>query len=265
MRRIGSVLALTLLSALLVPTAPAYAAPPSRPGVAVSPLGTGAGCIIQSSFGTEHGKPGNFEVVVLEGNELVHYWHPNSDTRLAWRRGLVVSRTATGPGCIIQSSFGTEFGRPGNLEVVVQEGSRLVHYWKDGSVARSPWVRGQTFGTGVTSGPSFIQSSLKAPGAIHGNFEVVVREGNSLVHYWHDNRNPANPWARGATIATTATGGGSIYQSSITPAPGAPGNFEVVFQEGSRRRALLARQPQPEQPVGPGRAPSPPASPGRRR
>ena len=115
----------------------------------------------------------------------------------------------------------------------MQEGSRLVHYWKDSSVARSPWVRGQTFGTGVTSGPSFIQSSLKAPGAIHGNFEVVVREGNSLVHYWHDNRNPANPWARGATIATTATGGGSIYQSGITPAPGAPGNFEVVFQEGS--------------------------------
>ena len=34
---------------------------------------TGPGCIIQSDFsGGDHG---NFEVVVLEGNQLVHYFH----------------------------------------------------------------------------------------------------------------------------------------------------------------------------------------------
>jgi hypothetical protein len=33
--------------------------------------------IIQSDFAS--GGHGNFEVVVLEGNELVHYFHDNSD------------------------------------------------------------------------------------------------------------------------------------------------------------------------------------------
>jgi hypothetical protein len=211
----------------------AHAAPPSRPGLVVSPLATDAGCIIQSSLGTESGNPGNLEIVVLEGNQLVHYWHPNSEAKLAWRRSQVITKTATGPGCLIQSSFGTEAGKPGNLEVVVPEGNQLVHYWHDSSAPNSPWHHGLVFGSGVRGRPSFIQSSLKTPGSVHGSFEVVVREGSDLVHYWHDSSQPTKPWVRGQTIATTATGGGSIIQSSFKPMPTAPGNFEVVFQEGS--------------------------------
>jgi hypothetical protein len=56
---------------------PASAAPPTppRPVVTVQSLATGPGCITQSSFGTETGQRGNFEVVVLQGTALVHYWH----------------------------------------------------------------------------------------------------------------------------------------------------------------------------------------------
>jgi hypothetical protein len=46
----------------------------------ISIAATGAGCIIQSSFGS----PGNFEVVVPEPDGLAHYWHDNSDMMLPW-------------------------------------------------------------------------------------------------------------------------------------------------------------------------------------
>ena len=113
---------------------------------------------------------------------MVHYWHPNSEPTLAWRRGLVITHSATGPGCIIQSDFGTESGHHGNLEVVVQEGDHLTHYFHNSAEPNSPWIRGLSFGTGVTGGPSIIQSDFKS--GAHGNFEVVVPEGRNLVHYW---------------------------------------------------------------------------------
>ena len=82
---------------------------------------SGPGWLIQSNFGSiDHG---NFEVAMLKGKELVHWWHDNSDVNSLWQRGQTISRNATGPGCIIQSNFG---GVHGNFEVVVLEGNELV-------------------------------------------------------------------------------------------------------------------------------------------
>lgn len=225
-----------LLSAILLFTPdiaqPASQAPP-RPGLAISPLGTGAGCIIQSSYKARPSAKGNFEVVVLEGNELVHYWRPNDDVRFAWRRGEVISRRATGPGCIIQSTLKSGGAQQGNFEVVVQEGNRLAHYWHDNSKPHGPWHFSELFGTDIRSGPSFIQSTLKAVGSQHGNFELVVREGSQLVHYWRDNRGPIGNWKRSDNpVGPDATGGGTIIQSTMKATPDAPGNFEVLYQRG---------------------------------
>jgi hypothetical protein len=107
--------------------------------VVISPLATGAGCLIQSSFGTEvPGNVGNFEVVVQQGSELVHYWHGNSEAALAWQRAQDDSTATTGPGCIIQSTLTSAPGQPGNLEVVVPEGTKLTHYTSDSSRPGSP-------------------------------------------------------------------------------------------------------------------------------
>jgi hypothetical protein len=224
--------AIGLACAAIAPTTvtPGSAAPtkPPSPVVTVAPLATGPGCITQSSFGTEGGKPGNFEVVVLQGTVLVHYWRQNGEPTLAWHRGQVISQSATGPGCIIQSDFGTESGHPGNLEVVVQEGDHVTHYFHDSSAPATPWVHGLSFGQGVTGGPSIIQSDFKS--GAHGNFEVVVPEGSNLVHYWHDNSNMTPTWQRGQTIGIAATGGGTIIQSDFKS--GGHGNFEVLVQEG---------------------------------
>jgi hypothetical protein len=160
-------------------TAASLAQPkPPSPGVAVAALATGPGCITQSSFGTERGERGNFEVVVLQGTRLVHYWHPNGEPTLAWHRGQMISQSATGPGCIIQSDIGTGSGHAGNLEVVVQEGDHVTHYFHNSSAPpSSPWIRGLSFGQGVTGGPSIIQSDFKS--GAHGNFEVVVPEAQT--------------------------------------------------------------------------------------
>src|SRR5687767_1961497 len=105
------------------------------------------GSLIQSTFGT-----GNFEAVVfeptirderystplqlidyLQGYErpsesipdswhlkgtLKHYWLDTSQSDREWKHNdIPITKEAIGPGCIIQSNFGTT----GNFEVVVPE------------------------------------------------------------------------------------------------------------------------------------------------
>jgi hypothetical protein len=185
---------------------------------------SGPGSMIQSDFG--NGVHGNFEVVLWNGTELVHWWHDNSDVNLPWQRGQTISVAATGPGCIIQSDFG---GEHKNFEVVVLEGNQLVHYWHNNSDVNLPWQRGQTISVAATGPGCIIQSDF---GGEHKNFEVVVLEGNQLVHYWHDNSDVNLPWQRGQTISVAATGPGCIAKSTF--GPGGPGNFEVLAAELTR-------------------------------
>jgi hypothetical protein len=112
--------------------------------------------------------------------------------------GAVVTSQAIAPGSLIQSDLGA--GSHGNFEAVVLEGSNLVHYWHDNSVPNQPWQRGAVITTQATGPGSLIRSDLGA--GSHGNFEAVAPEGSNLVHYWHDNSVPNQPWQRGAVITT---------------------------------------------------------------
>lgn len=210
---------------LLTATASLALAQPAPPEPIPQPVSMDAGCLIQSDFGA--GSHKNFETTVLQGHDLVHHWHDNADVNFRWVRGQIITRSATGPGCIIQSSFRT--GDHGHFEVVVPEGSDLVHYWHDNVDANSPWRRGQTISTKTSGSASIIQSNLG--NGEHGHFEVVALEGSDLVHYWRDNADVNSPWRRGRTISTAATGPGSIIQSNF--GGGDQGNFEVVVREGS--------------------------------
>ncbi len=189
-------------------------------GVSLPPLPPGTGWIIQSNLG-DNAHYRTFEVVALEGSNLVHWRHDNSHVTNPWRRAQVISTAATGPGCIIQSNLGT----PGNFEVVVPEGDQLRHYWHDNSNMDSPWQAGQIIVNGVSGPGCIIQSNLGSP----GNFEVVVPEGNELWHHWHDNSNIASGWLRAGLVASGVTGPGCIIQSTM----GSPGNFEVVAPQGN--------------------------------
>ncbi|MDF3554514.1 DUF4185 domain-containing protein [Bacillus cereus] len=198
---------------------------PWTKGQIITTKATGPGCIIQSNFGSrEHG---NFEVIVLEGNNLVHYFHDNSDVTLPWIKGQIITTKATGPGCIIQSNFGSR--EHGNFEVIVLEGNNLVHYFHDNSDVTLPWTKGQIITTKATGPGCIIQSNFGS--REHGNFEVIVLEGNNLVHYFHDNSDVTLPWTKGQIITTKATGPGCIIQSNFGSRE--HGNFEVVVLEGN--------------------------------
>ena len=62
-----------------------------------------------------------------------------------WDLGTFINTTSSGPGSIIQSDFKSPDPQRvihGNFEVVVQEGSNLLHYWHDNTTRK--WSRAAT-------------------------------------------------------------------------------------------------------------------------
>ncbi|MFE9572956.1 DUF4185 domain-containing protein [Streptomyces sp. NPDC006692] len=177
--------------------------------------------MIQSRVRT-NGQQGDFDLVVLQGNDLVFYSHDNADVNYAWTRGPVITDRATGPGCLIESDY-TSGGLP-NLEVVVPESGRLVHYWRAGT--GGAWHEGGTFGSGISDDrPAIIQSDFRSDD--HGHLEVVARQGDHLAAYWRD----TSVWHPAATFASGVSGGPAMIQSGFG---GDHKNFEVVVPEGDR-------------------------------
>lgn len=140
---------------------------------------TNKGRFIQSSLGN----PGNFEAVVYQvGNKLVHYYRDNSNPEMLNWIGptAIISHNASSSGAIIQSDLGKP-GNPGNFEVLVLEGNKVVHYYRDNS--NYQWVGPTaTVSDQATGAPAFIQSDFAGSSESSGNFEAVILEGNNLFH-----------------------------------------------------------------------------------
>ena len=192
-----------------------------------------SGSIIQSDFGDENK---NFEVVVplVEGGEinLWHFWRDNSDTSAPWQRAQRITTNVDGAACIIQSDFR---GDHGNFEVVVPLRNdagllELWHFWRENDDTSTPWQRGQRIVVGVSGPAVLIQSDFIS--GDHGNFELVVPIGPSLIHFWRDNSDTSKPWQSGQMISDAATGWGCIMQSNF--GDGEHGNFEVLADECSQ-------------------------------
>ena len=107
-------------------------------GSVISTAASGAASLIASDI--SDGLATNLEVIVPEGGSgspwnLVHYWLDESlsgitdPATFTWHAGQVVTTKATGPGCLIQSSYGKDAGAAnGNFEIVAIEGGSVVHY-----------------------------------------------------------------------------------------------------------------------------------------
>ncbi len=116
--------------------------------------------LIQSDLaGSEHG---NFEAVIVEGEQLWYWSRDNSNAQLPWIRGQRVTGeqdNVAGPGCIIQST--PTSGQHGNFEVVVPlrqptGAIELRHFYRDNNDTHLPSPRGQRV-TGA-------QDNLAGPG-----------------------------------------------------------------------------------------------------
>ncbi|XUW93573.1 hypothetical protein OH764_36030 (plasmid) [Burkholderia sp. M6-3] len=200
---------------------------------AITTRATGPGCIIQSNFQSVD-DTNNYEVVVLEGSDLVHYWGYLQDGKLVWNRAGVITSSATGPGCIIQSSFGAGDGDDddhGNFEVVVLEGTELAHYSKDNSDVNNAWGKAGVITTRAVAPGCIIQADFPFD-QDEPNFEVVVLEDRGLVHYYRDNSGSPWPWKGGWVIDADATGPASFFQSDYRASDDDHGNFELIVPEG---------------------------------
>lgn len=172
-----------------------------------------------------HSTFGNLEAVVYRENErrLVHYWRDGNQPGAAWRRAQTVSDKAIGPGCLIQSNY----GKPGNFEVIVPEAEGLVHYWHDNANLGSPWQR-----TVVVAPVS--QNGAKAAAATllqnrrYVNLEMValILPGR-LIHRWCD---PSQVWHTGETITERATGPATLLQTTDED------HLELIVPEGRTLR-----------------------------
>lgn len=157
---------------------------------------------------------------------LEHWWRNQSDPSLPWSRTATITNKATGPGCLIQSSP-IASNDHGDFQVVVPEGNNLVFYWRDNSNGSDKlWYEGPAISSKATGAGSMIQSSYGTPNN-PANFEVVVPEGNNLVHYSRDNSQPNTPWSGPTIIMNNAAGSAALIQSTYG-IPEHPGNFEVV-------------------------------------
>jgi hypothetical protein len=178
--------------------------------------------LIQSRFGSK----GNFEVVVPRPSTgLAHYWRNDDDPFLDWH-GPVVFGAGSGrydAVTMIQSNYGS----PGDLEVVTVQGNNLIFFWRDSGPAFN-WNGPFNIGGGVSGVPSLIQSRFGSK----GNFELLAPSATAgIVFQWRNNDDPRMPWsvqrvfgqALGRVTAVT------VIQSNY----GNPGNLELMALAGN--------------------------------
>ena len=176
--------------------------------------------LIQGRFGSQ----GNFEMVVpLRDGALAHYWRDNDDPAMPWYGPVSFAGNIGNIDAValLESNFGT----PGNLEVVVRSGTNLLFFWRDSGPSFT-WNGPTTITGGVQGRPAMVQSRF----GTQANFELVVpTTGGGLAHFWRNNDDPAMPW-----YGPYPFGAGSNYSEvTLTQSNFAdPGNLEVVAESG---------------------------------
>lgn len=206
----------------------------------VSEKASAAPALIESLTKGTHGAPGNYEAVILEDRNLVHYYRDNSQKEPKWRKATTITPNASSPGSLLQSTHAVDSSKPGNLEVVVLEGRTLQHYYRDHSKSDHPWHKGGAITENAyQNGPgTLLQSTYVDKPDEPGNFELVVfhrsqesgEAAGTLTHWWRDNATKGNPWQKTVDITDKAIGPGSIIQSGYGM-QGEPGDFEVIVVE----------------------------------
>jgi hypothetical protein len=179
--------------------------------------------LVQGRFGSV----GNFELLAPSASGgLIHFWRNDDNTFLPWSGPIPFGGSvgAVSAATMIESNFGS----PGNLEVVCTVGNQLYFFWRDSGPAFN-WNGPFFLEDGVVGNPVLIQSRF----GTQGNFELVVPSSSGgLVHYWRNNDDPALPWS-----GPIPFGGSLGMVSAVTMIEsnfGSPGNLEVVCTVGNQ-------------------------------
>ena len=150
---------------------------PSMPNIpGVKPRGV---ALVQGNFE----KSGNIELVVLmrdstqtNGDYLDHYFFDRD--RITWTGPLPIIADGrrvsgvTGDPAFLQSSF----GKKGNFELVVPQGDRVAHYWRDNDKFPYPWHRSPDLPSSIGTFSKYVPRDVAMIESSFGNLEVVVHE-----------------------------------------------------------------------------------------
>jgi hypothetical protein len=176
----------------------------------------------------------------LETGELAHYARLNDSPGLPWEGPTVFGARSSSRDSVtmIQSNFGD----PGNLEVIAGEFNGLQFFFRDSGPGFKWNGPSNLVGFGgfsvpfLRSNPALIQSHF----GTRGNFEVIAAEtnlgdlpGSPIVHLFRNNDEPSLPWGQGSEFGGNQTDrieAVTMIQSNF----GTPGNLEVVARIGER-------------------------------
>ena len=164
----------------------------------VSEISTGAATAIYTPYRSSADTPYNIDALVLENNDIVHYWMDGSS--LKWTRGPIVSTAATGPACMVESAARSNTSDPGNFEALIPEGSNLVHYWRNNSASNMPWARTVVVSSNSSGAASIAMAGYGSLG--YPNLEALVQEGSTVYHYTRNDQVPNTPWIKDVAVAS---------------------------------------------------------------
>jgi hypothetical protein len=177
--------------------------------------------LVQSRFGTK----GNFELVVpaAAGGGMLFAWRNNDSPSLPWSAPVRFGTGLVDAITMIQSNFGS----PGNLELIARVGTQLQFYWRD-SGPTFRWHGPFPLFSGARGNPVFVQSRF----GTKGNFELVVpaATGGGMLFSYRNNDNPSLPWSAPIRFGTGTVDAITMIQSNF----GSPGNLELIARVGNQ-------------------------------
>jgi hypothetical protein len=181
-----------------------------------------SGFMVQSNIGTK----GDFEVVFPhEKAGLVYCSRDNDTPGFPWGNSTVFAQELglVDAVSLIQSNF----GNPGNLEVVARVKDKL--FYLSGSDFNRTWSKPVEIAEGVAGNPALIQSRY----GNRGNFELVVPLADGgIAHYWRNNDDPALPWLHGDVFAKNLGKVDAVALIQSNFGQPQPGHLEVIARVG---------------------------------
>ncbi|WOI59952.1 hypothetical protein [Streptomyces fradiae] len=179
--------------------------------------------LVQSRFG----RKGNFELLVPAGAAGLHFlWRNNDASGLPWSAPFTFAQNVGRVDAItmIQSNFGS----PGNLELIARSGDRLNFFWRDSGPAFR-WNGPFQIASGASGNPVLVQSRFGGK----GNFELLYPSAaGGITFMWRNNDASGLPWSAPFTFAQNVGRVDAItmIQSNF----GSPGNLELIARSGDR-------------------------------
>jgi hypothetical protein len=177
--------------------------------------------LIQSRFGGQ----GNFELVApaASGGGMLFAWRNNDDGALPWSAPVRFGSGNVEEITLIQSNFGS----PGNLELIARVGDQLHFYWRD-SGPEFRWNGPFPMFGGVRGNPVLIQSRFGG----QGNFELAApaASGGGMLFAWRNNDDGALPWSAPVRFGSGNVEAITLIQSKF----GSPGNLELIARVGDQ-------------------------------